>query len=186
MLSQGRTLVGNNSMKWRLILVLALVVAGLAAPPLFMAAAWVGGKILQVEVLVIDTEEPCAIGNAQVVAFPYRKHPWGGEIAWRKPSDFLPDWDSTENKVIQTDSKGRCSFEYRFWAAGMSGWLRNSGYVDTGRIWLHVSAPGRPTTLVPLDCQTVHPRDIKDNSPLFVTVVLNKNSIPTSEAGASR
>lgn len=165
---------GHCTMPRWLISLLAIVLLGVAAVPLLTFQAWVGGKTLPVEILVVDTEELSPVVDANVVAFRGPLSLFDGDIRWRKQSDFLPNTDSNETVSGVTDTKGRCHFDYRFFAAGSEGLFRHSGYVDTSKVWLRISAADRPTTLVPLDRQSVRPRDIHDLTPIIVTVVLNK------------
>jgi hypothetical protein len=140
----------------------------------FVVAAWVGSKTLDVAVCVVDTQTPGPVPGASITIFQTQKTPFDGSIRHLPATEFLPDPDSPYTERHVADSQGYCSFPYRFWAAGTSGWFRQSGYVRTSGTWLLVTAPGRPDALVPLDRQSLRPRDINDTTPLFVTVVLNK------------
>jgi hypothetical protein len=146
----------------------------LAAVPLLSVAKWVGRKSLQVEVLVIDTEALLPVSGAEITIFEGPSSPIEGRMSGRQHSDFSPDPKSPATETRMSDSDGRCRFTYKFFAAGSEGVLDHTGYVDTSQVWLRISAAGRPSTLVPLDRQSIHPRDISDTSPLVVTVVLNK------------
>ena len=140
---------------------------------LFTWVAWVGRHTPDVEVLVIDTDEGQPVPTAEVTIFdgPY---PPIESITSHKPSTFVPDLESPRTKTYFTNSEGRCRFKFAFHAAGSSGTFRDSGYVDTSQVWIRVSAPARGSTLVPLDRRSVCPRDIHDETPVVVTVVLNK------------
>jgi hypothetical protein len=116
------------------------------------------------------------VPSAEVTIFAGPRSPIEGRIAAFKPSDFSPDPESSATEAHLTDFNGICRFSYKFTAVGSDGPLVHSGYVDTSGIWLRVSAADRPSTLVPLDRQSVRARDIDDVTPLVVTVVLNKPS----------
>jgi hypothetical protein len=160
-------------LRWLIIIVACLTVLFIVSIPLFTVAAWVGSKKLQVEVRVIDTHESIAVSGAEVKLFRGPSTPLEG-WAIPKPDDFSADSPRSATETAVTDSDGHCTFTYSFWAAGSDGLLRHSGYVETSRVWLSVSAPDRPPALIPLDRQSIRPRDIRDTTPLYVTVVLNK------------
>ena len=160
--------------RW-VILAIVLGLLGAAGIRMLTVTAWVGRKTLPVEVLVLDTQVPCPIADARVVVFRGPMSAFeGGDISRWDSAVFRPDMDSRETKSFVTDSHGRCSFEHSFFAAGTTGVFRNSGYVDTKRVWIEVSAADRPTTVVPLDRQSVNNRDIRDVTPIIVTVALNR------------
>lgn len=142
--------------------------------PFMEVTTWVGGHKLDVHVMVIDTDAMEPVANAEVTIFAGRRSPIEGTIRAGKPSDFRPDPDSPETEIQVTDFNGNCRFSYRFWAWGSDSFVTRSGYVDTSSVWLRVTAPDRPPALIPLDRQSSGPRDIHDETPLFVTVVLNK------------
>jgi hypothetical protein len=161
--------------RWQLIFA-TLILLVLAAPWLLTVRAVVGQKKLPIEVLVVDTDVPCAIPGAKVTLFrgPMSLFESDLAITFKSPSTFLPDAQSPDTKSQVTDSTGRCSFMYPFSASWTEGAFGYSGYVTTSDVWLHISADDRPTTVVPLDRQSSLGRDIKDDTPLFVTVALNK------------
>jgi hypothetical protein len=53
-------------------------------------------------------------------------------------------------------------------------WFEHSGSVRVSGKWVRVVAPGRPAALVPIDLQGTRYRDRFDDSPVFVTVVMNQ------------
>jgi hypothetical protein len=126
--------------------------------------------------MVIDTDAMEPVPGAEVVIFDGPQSPIEGSISSFKKSTFLPNPDSPGTESHLTDGHGICRFSYKFWAAGSDGLLDHSGYVDTSHVWVRVSAADRTATLVPLDRQSVRPRDINDETPLVVTVVLNKRT----------
>lgn len=160
--------------RWLLLTVLSFVALAVLCVAWGQTVKWVGGKTLRVEVLAIDTDALAPVAGAKVTVFEGPQSPLEGNISWRKLSDFEPDEESPDTKSATTGDDGRCTVTYRFWAAGSDGPFDHSGYVDTSRAWLRVSSPDRPTALVPLDRQSVRPRDLNDVTPLVVTVVTNK------------
>jgi hypothetical protein len=100
------------------------------------------------------------------------------------PSDFLPDPESSYTQTSSTDADGVCSFQYAFTAITSDSWLSHTGNVRVQDAWVLVTAPGRPDALVPIDRQGIHPRDIQDKSPIYVTVVLNR--FPPEKPAADR
>ncbi len=157
-----------------------MIVVGVAAVLLVFAlsfvqvAKWVGHKKLEVHVHVIDTDVPEAVPRVQVTIFDGPQTPIEGPVSGRKHSDFAPDPQSSLTETHVTDSDGRCRFTYPFFAYGSDGPFTHSGAVSISRVWLRVSAPDRPSTLVPVDRQSARLRDIDDETPLYITVVLNK------------
>jgi hypothetical protein len=162
--SRGATIVGI------VLAVGAIAFFGLSAG---MVIAWVGTRTLDVHVLVVDASSLSPISGANVQALSGPDSPIEGP-APNVDKDFKIDTLAGDDAELITDKRGRTKFAYRFHAAGSDGMFKNSGYVDTKTIWLRVTAPGYATTLLPLDRQSVRPRDIDDDTPLFVTVPVGK------------
>jgi hypothetical protein len=158
--------------RW-LIAIAAVIVFVVAFIRFATVAAWVGRKTLPVEIHVIDIGNQSAITNAQVTIFRGPKTPFEGQ-SLPPAADFSTVRETAEPVIAKTDLNGKCSLHYSFFAAGKDGYFRHSGYVDTRGAWLEVSAPHYTTTLMPLDRQGVHPRDIRDDTPMAITVVLSK------------
>jgi hypothetical protein len=152
--------------------VIILALLAVLAIPFLQVAKWVGSRPLDVYVLVFDSDAMQPVSGAQVTIFDGPRSFYDASVAARKPSEFTPDRE--RSRVYKTNSAGRCQFSHRFWAAGSEGLLEDTGYVDTARTWLKVSAPGRPSTLISLDRQSLGNKDLHDTSPLFVTVALNQ------------
>jgi len=136
---------------------------------------WAGSKKLVVKVQVIDTAIPATVSGAEVTIFEGPETPIEGMIAGRKPADFVPNPNLPSTQTLSTDSKGRCQFTYPFFAWGSNSLFGHSGVVTLSRVWLRVSAPDRTTALVPVGSYSIHGRDIHDEMPIYLTVVLNKN-----------
>lgn len=153
--------------------VLALGALGVAGLSPLTVTAWVGTTELDVYVLVIDASTISPIPDAQIEVVDGPDSPIEGPHP-----DIDKDFEVVElpgdPRQLTTDKRGFTKFTHRFHAAGSDGIFRDSGYVDTGRTWLRVSSPGYVTTILPLDRQSIRPRDIHDESPLFVTVPVGK------------
>ena len=91
--------------RWHIFTIGAVLALGLGMRML-VVAAWVGGKTLSVKVLVIDSEVPCPVTGAQVVAFRRPFSLWEGDITRRKPADFIPHTGSPETKSFVDGDKG--------------------------------------------------------------------------------
>ena len=155
-------------------ILVAGVVLAFFSVPLFTVAVWDGHKTLEVYVEVIDTDVPQAVSGAEVTIFDGAHSPIEGRIEAYKPAAFNPDPKSPYVKTNTTDSNGICRFRHAFSAGGRSGIFQHSGSVYTSDVWIRVSAPGRPSTLVSLQRRSAGARDVHDETPVFVTVVLNK------------
>jgi hypothetical protein len=164
----------NIMRRWLPWSIIAIVVTVVCTLPFAQVKMWVGRKTLDVDVLVIDTDDVQPLPSAGVTIFDGPSSPIEPSVKAYKPAAFVPDPESPRTKTYTTDSEGRCRFKFAFHAAGSSGTFRDSGYVDTSQAWIRVSAPARGATLVPLDRQSGRPRDLHDETPVFVTVVLNK------------
>jgi hypothetical protein len=151
---------------WLLSIPLVIVLLIGVGMPFLTIAKWAGGKKLEVQVTVIDTDAMEPVRGAEVTMFAGQESPIEGGIEFRKPAVFLPNPESTETETRVTDSNGFCRFTYRFFAYGSEGPFDHSGAVRTSGTWLRVSAPDRPYTLVPLDRQSVRARDLNDETPL--------------------
>jgi hypothetical protein len=162
-------------MKRWIIGVLVAIVGCLIAMPFLSAAKGIGRKTLDVIVYVIDTQVPGPVANATVTIFHGERTPLENTrfMSWIPPSKFLPNPDSPYTQISSTDSYGICSFQYQFTAITSDAWFHHTGSVRIQDAWVHVSAPGRPDALIPIDRQGIYPRDIHDESPICVTVVMN-------------
>lgn len=149
-----------------IVLLVCVLVAFLAASS---AIAWVGSRTLKVHVVVIDSETLQPIPDADIEVLD------GPPSLFDRPAK-LSEF-TTAISGLHTNDNGTCSFTHRFFAAGMEGTFRHSGYIDTGGVWIRASADGWGSVLIPLDRQTGNPRDIDDTSPLFVTISLSKSTI---------
>ena len=149
-----------------LLVTAVLVLAGL------LATDWQGERQLPVHVCVVDTEKLAPVPDAAVTIFRGARSPLEGRIERCKPGDFAPESKDARPQTAATDRDGRCAFSYAFPAMGREGLLGASGDVDTSTTWVRVAAPDRTAALVPLDRQSVRPRDLNDRTPVYVTVVL--------------
>ncbi len=170
-------LAGTRSGKRRLLVVgllfLAASIVGALAPGLTVAC-WVGRQTLTVYVTVVDASSLAPMSGATIEILHGPASPVEG-LAPNVTRDFEVVQPNTA-PVPRTDARGQASFPCEFFAAGQDGMLQNSGYVDTRRVWLRVTASGYHVTYMPLDRQSSRVRDIEDKTPLFVTVPVGKAS----------
>lgn len=132
------------------------------------SAKWVGYHEVDVQVVVLDASELTPIPHAIVEVLEGPRSPLETE------RHSLDEFKISEHGKLITSQQGRTDFSHRFWAAGSSGMFEKTGYVDTGNVWIRVTAEGYRTTYIPLDRQSIRVRDIKDDSPIFVTVPIGK------------
>ena len=130
---------------------------------------WVGSRSLDVEVLILEASTLKPITDAQI------------EILEGPPShhdcstlNLERDFQATDSAKQVSDRSGRTQFQHRFFAYGSRSWLHNSGRVRTNRLWLRVTAEGYRTPSMPVDRQSILPRDIEDDTPILVTVPVGK------------
>ena len=168
-------LVGARSGKRRLLvaglLFLAASIVGALAPGLTVAC-WAGRQTLTVYVNVVDASSLTPVPGATIEILHGPPSPVEG-----LPPNVTRDFEvvpPNTSPVPRTDARGQTSFPCEFFAAGQDGLFQHSGYVDTRRVWLRVTAPGYHVTYMPLDRQSARARDIEDKSPLFVTVPVGK------------
>ena len=169
--------------RWLPLLIALAGVLLVFAIPALQVTKWVGRKTLPVEVRISDSDSLDVVVGAEVTMFDGPQSHMEGPVSGRKLTDFVPDPESPTTKKALTDSDGIARFEYAFWTAGSDGPWENSGYVDTSCVWVRILAPDRLMALVPLDRQSVRPRDIHDLTPIVVTVVLNKSAADVRDAG---
>lgn len=139
----------------------------------FTIVAWVGSHELDVHVIVVDASTLTPIANARVEPLdgPYSSME-GPTPAVDGEFDVIPLENS---KPLTTNNRGYTRFSHRFHAAGNDGLFTKSGYVDTRQVWLRVTCPGYVTTHLPIDQQSASPRDIKNTTPIWVTVPVAKD-----------
>jgi len=153
--------------------ILVVAAVGLVAfnPP--TVVAWVGRHKLDVHVFVVDASSLTPLSNATVEVLHGPYSPLEGP-----PPNVDRDFEIIESgqsgERLTTDERGYTTFTHEFFAAGTDGLFTNSGYVDTRRVWLRITAPGYRTTFMPVDGQSARARDIDDESPIFVTIPVGK------------
>ncbi len=79
----------------------------------------------------------------------------------------------------QTDSNGRAVMDRRFQAYGTDGYFSSTGRVNTSGVWVQVNAKNYATVTLPLDGQSIRLRDLEDEYPIYLTLLL------ASDVGAS-
>jgi hypothetical protein len=152
---------------------LMVFAVGVFANNALTVVAWVGRHKLDVHVTVLDASALTPLPNATVEVLYGPESPIEGGLP-----DVARDFRRSDlpqgAKGLTTDERGHVTFTQEFFAAGQYSLFRDSGYVSTGRVWLRVTATGYRTTYMPLDRQSGRPRDIHDETPLFVTVPVGR------------
>jgi hypothetical protein len=137
----------------------------LLAPALLTKAAWVGRKILPVEVRVIDEESGQAIAAATVRV--------GDGNVDRHKVRWYPGRPVQETEASVA---GNATFSVQFRSAGMACLWSRSGSVSFGSTCIEASASGyapRADYLMTLAGRSG--RDLHDASPVQVTLALKRN-----------
>ena len=169
----------NNKSRWIFIAV-SIVIGGLVLHGTLVATGvisqvrWVGTKQLPVRVLVLDRESLQPVRGVDVVLFDGPRSPLEGRISNYRKSEFSPAQDDEQRQQAKTSEDGLVVITRRFGAAGTDGPFTQSGYVDTSRVWVHVSTDGYASITLPLDGQSALARDIDDEYPVYVTLLLTK------------
>lgn len=135
--------------------------------------AWVGNRYLEVHVLVVDGSSLAPVSGARVQLLSGPGSPIEGSVP-NVENDFTMIELAGDKKGVITNEQGSAKFRQHFRAGGTDGLFRKSGYVDTRRTWLRVTAPNYQTTLMPMDGQSAYLRDVNDETPLFITVPVGK------------
>lgn len=135
--------------------------------------AWVGSHELEVHVLVVDasTLAPVSAALVEVLNGPHSSIEGLPPDVERDFEKLIPPRGPGD---LKTDGHGTVRLKHKFFAAGQDGLFGNSGYVDTRRVWLRVTVDGYRTTYMPIDGQSTRPRELDDESPIFVTIPVGK------------
>ena len=165
----------NRQSRWFLgilaVFVLAPLVVGLllalTAPFFsdFSSSRWVGASRLEVRVQVADANSIEPITGAKVTIFDGPSTPFDGLSGF--------DRERTNKQEGVTDEDGFAIFTHRFRAFGSDSRFKSTGVVMTSSAWVSIEAPGYSTIIVPVS-EEVRGRDIKNQSPLYVTVLMGK------------
>lgn len=147
--------------------ILAIVGAIAFGLPALEKIYWAGHREIEVVVIVRDASELTTIANANIEILD-------GPYSLETPSIRVKEFEARNDQKVTTDDSGRAEFPCRFSAYGSDSLFHKSGYVDTDGVWLRVTAKGYHTTYMPVDRQSLRPRDIKDETPVFVTVPVAK------------
>ncbi len=134
---------------------------------------WVGSHELDVYVSVVDASTLAPICSAKVEPLngPYSRLEGLPPVVDRA-FEIIP---LANGIALTTDDRGHTEFSHRFFASGSDGLFTKTGYVDTRRVWLRVTCPGHVETYLPIDRQSTHPRDIRNDRPIWVTVSVAKH-----------
>lgn len=153
-------------------LVLIVLAAGCVALLSTTVLTWVGSHELRVHVLVVDASKLTPISNARVRLLSGPRSPLEGPPpVIDRAFKVIPLGNGA---ALTTDDRGYAQFAHRFFAAGSDGLFTKEGYVDTAQVWLRVSRPGYATTYLAIDQQSGKPRDIRNDTPIWVTVPVAK------------
>jgi hypothetical protein len=149
---------------------LSLALTAAFGLPALQTARWVGSYDLDVYVVVRDASELTPVANAVVEVLE------GPHSPLESQHFTLEDFQLCDHGKLVTDERGHTEFSHRFFAAGSTSPFDNSGYVDTGKVWLRVTAEDYCTTYMPVDRQTIRTRNMKEDSPIYVTIPVGKIS----------
>lgn len=164
---------------WRVVLAaLAIIVVIVAIIlPALVVRCWVGRVELQVYVNIGDADTLKPLVGVPITILYGPTPPWEG--TWGLPD---PQVESANAQELKTDENGRAECSRRFFAAGSEGTFKHSGSIDLSRTWIRVAPPGYGEVFLPLDGQSVRPRDIDNRTPVYVTVLL-KRPLQVSHSG---
>jgi hypothetical protein len=171
----------NHAHRGRWLLLAVLALAGTAAaviPSLLTRTCWVGSKELRVRVQLADADTMEPLPGVPIVVFNGPWTPLEG-----RPVAPKADPASAEVQQFTTDAQGTVELSRRFFAAGSDSTFHHSGYVRLAGTWIEIAAPGYSTVLLPLDGQSVHPRQFDDDTPVYATVLLKKPTTASAPEG---
>lgn len=151
----------------------ALLAVSAVALVLWHRVCWVGHRELQVIVRIADADSLKPLSNVPVVVFT---GPSANERVLPSLSrdDLRPRPDAADTQRFTTDDDGQIRFTRRFFAAGEKGLFSHSGYVRLAGSWLRIAPPDYGTVLIPLGEESLRPRSIDDDSPVFVTLFFKR------------
>lgn len=152
-----------------LVAIVAAIAFGL---PALSKTYWAGHQEMDVVVIVRDASELLRIANANIEVLD-------GPHSFENQEIRNEEFKSRDDQIFSTDDTGRAEFRCLFFAAGTESLFQESGYVDTDGVWLRVSAEGYHTTYIPVDRQSIRPRNINDDTPILVTVPVGKSQLTT-------
>ncbi len=152
-----------------------LMVVAVGMLPLISDVAWSGHRELDVRMIVLDASELTPLPDATIEVLDGPRSSIDG-VPPDVGRDFSPVYSPQGTTELTTDEDGYVRFTHKFFASGRRGLFVNSGYVDTTGVWLRVTVSGYRTTYMPVDRQSVRPRDIHDESPICVTVPVGRES----------
>jgi hypothetical protein len=142
--------------------------------------AWSGSHELYVNVSVRDASTLAPIPNAKVELLHGPWSPFEGPLPdVKRAFEVIPLKNGT---ALTTDAHGHTSFSHRFCAYGIDGVFRKTGFVRTADAWLRVTCSGYVETYLPIDQQSLGPRNIRDDSAVYVTVPVAKDLLATQVA----
>lgn len=138
---------------------------------IFPTRHWVGRTERSVQVIVVDGETLQRIPDAslELLRGPSHLHE---HVVEDLDQEFTPIADAPAD--LRTNTRGQVEFEHMFWAYGSQGVFDNGGAFRPNKTWLRVKADGYRATYMPVDGQTARTRDLRDTSPILVTVPLGR------------
>ncbi len=172
-------------MRWVVGIAVVAVIAAFAYTALEMTGCTSPvERLVRVRVADGATQQP--LRNVPVVIFRGPEPEFGAD--WVPYLGFLTDQqikeqvDRLDRQESVTDETGTVEFRWRFVGIiGKNVFGTFGGLVsDT---WIQVAPPGYSAVVLPLDGQSTHRRDYNDETPIVVTIVLNK---PTTDKGSPR
>lgn len=152
---------------------LMLIAIGYFACQAGTATKWCGRQELDVVVLVVDGSSLARISDARVEVLHGPSSPLEGPHPDVNRAFSVIEVAPSQTYVT-TNERGETSFKHEFFAYGSINAFEDIGYVRLAGVWLRVTASGYQSTILPVDGQSVRPRNIRDKTPVVVTVPLGK------------
>lgn len=161
--------------KRRLIIWGGVVFLAVLSVPLLTTICWQGSIELDVHVRVIDASTLQPIHRAEVTLFERPVLHFIPVTALNR-SHLTPGEDAQHGLTAED---GIVEFQRRFEAGGSYlqyfRWLGESGSIDTANTWVRIRASGHSTVFVPVSSGLLEPRDLKNESPVSVTVLIDSS-----------
>ncbi len=126
--------------------------------------------------LVLDAKTRQPLSGATVTLFNGPSHPLAMSTEMFAQIEFGPDMESAEPQQVETNETGAAVLTREFSAHGRVTKFSEVGSVWTNDVWAKVSATGYGAVTLPLGGQDGRPRDSSNKNPVFIMVLLSRNS----------
>ncbi|MFV0445683.1 MAG: hypothetical protein ACK5Q5_19040 [Planctomycetaceae bacterium] len=155
---------------------LVLLTTVVVVPQLIVDVHWVGIQPLTVVVEITDWDRGQPIAGATVELYETEASIGPYHLGWNKLRERIAAGPAAS---VTTDENGRAEFDHQFEAAGtLRTFGADTGYIDTAETLLRISAPDHDVVFIPLTGHRTRPRDIADTSPVYVSVILGRATMP--------